>query len=93
MPTKPNGRKKEQASKTIWLLSAYKSASHASWANWLVQTFNHVNWEILELPGRHFRWRIRGNPLSWLHKLPDSKPDLVLATSMVDLATLKGNQD
>jgi glycosyltransferase involved in cell wall biosynthesis len=76
--------------KTVWLLSAYRSASHASWANWLVDTFTGINWHTLELPGRHFRWRIRGNPLSWLNKLPDEKPDLILATSMVDLATLKG---
>jgi len=45
---------------------------------------------VLELPGRHFRWRIRGNPLSWLHQLPESEPDFILATSMVDVATLKG---
>jgi len=76
--------------KTIWLLSAYRSASHAAWADWLVETFKVFNWCKLELPGRHFRWRIRGNPLSWLNKLPDEKPDLILATSMVDLATLKG---
>ncbi len=76
--------------KNIWLLSAYRSDSHAAWADWLHQTFNEFNWHILELPGRHFRWRIRGNPLSWLYSLPETRPDLILATSMVDLATLKG---
>ena len=76
--------------KTILLLSAYRSNSHATWADWLVNTFNEFEWFKLELPGRHFRWRIRGNPLSWLNKLPEKKPDLILATSMVDLATLKG---
>ncbi len=76
--------------KNIWLLSAYRSDSHASWANWLLKTFDEFNWHKLELPGRHFRWRIRGNPLSWLNKLPAEKPNLILATSMVDLATLKG---
>ncbi len=76
--------------KTIWLLSAYRSDSHASWADWLVTFFDDFRWHKLELPGRHFRWRIRGNPLSWLHQLPEEKPDLILATSMVDLATLKG---
>ncbi len=76
--------------KNIWLLSAYRSDSHAAWADWLQQTFSEVNWHILELPGRHFRWRIRGNPLSWLYCLPETRPDLILATSMVDLATLKG---
>jgi glycosyltransferase involved in cell wall biosynthesis len=76
--------------KTIWLLSAYRSDSHAYWADWLVNDFKDFQWHKVELPGRHFRWRIRGNPLSWLHKLPNNKPDLILATSMVDLATLKG---
>ncbi len=74
----------------IWLLSAYRSDSHAAWADYLVDTFTEFHWHRLELPGRHFRWRIRGNPLSWLNKLPDKIPDLILATSMVDLATLKG---
>ncbi len=76
--------------KTIWLLSAYRSESHAAWADWLTASFTQFNWQRLELPGRHFRWRIRGNPLSWLDRLPDEPPDLILATSMVDLATLKG---
>ncbi len=76
---------------TIWLLSAYRSQSHGAWADWLCETFcNDFHWHKLELPGRHFRWRIRGNPLSWLHRLPVNTPDLIIATSMVDLATLKG---
>ncbi len=73
----------------IWLLSAYRSDSHAAWADWLTSEHSHVNWHRLELSGRHFRWRIRGNPLCWLN-LPETNPDLILATSMVDLATIKG---
>ena len=73
-----------------WLLSAYRAESHAAWANWLVSTFSELDWQRFELPGRHFAWRIRGNPLSWLDALPDDAPDLVVATSMVDLSTLKG---
>ena len=74
----------------IWLLSAYRADSHAAWADWLVQTQSQFVWQRLELPGRHFAWRIRGNPLSWLDLLPDEVPDLIVATSMVDLATFKG---
>jgi len=76
--------------KAIWLLSAYRSDSHAAWADWLLDTFEQFDWSKIELPGRHFRWRIRGNPLSWLNELPDEIPDCILATSMVDLATIKG---
>lgn len=74
----------------VWLLSAYRADSHAAWADWLLATQARYLWRRLELPGRHFAWRIRGNPLSWLDSLPDELPDLIVATSMVDLATLKG---
>ncbi|MFV8834871.1 tRNA-queuosine alpha-mannosyltransferase domain-containing protein [Aquisalimonas sp. APHAB1-3] len=74
----------------IWLLSAYRADSHAAWADWLQRRVHGVHWHVRELPGRHFRWRIRGNPLSWLDELPRQTPDRILATSMVDLATLRG---
>ena len=49
---------------------------------------------IFELPGRYFRWRIRGNPLSWMAEFRDAlqqeQPQHILATSMVDIATIKG---
>lgn len=74
----------------VWLLSAYRARSHGVWADWLQRSIRDVQWRVCELPGRHFRWRIRGNPLSWLGRLPADPPELILATSMVDLATLKG---
>lgn len=74
-----------------WLLSAYRADSHAAWADWLVATFDEFRWRRFELPGRHFAWRIRGNPLSWLDALEgDELPDRIVATSMVDLATIRG---
>lgn len=76
----------------ILLLSAYRSDSHAAWVDWLRNNIEGVEWTLRELPGRHFAWRIRGNPLSWLDDIPDDPPDRILATSMVDLATLKGIQ-
>ena len=74
----------------ILLLSAYRSDSHAAWVDWLTGNIEGVEWIVRELPGRHFAWRIRGNPLSWLDDIPAKPPDRLLATSMVDLATLKG---
>lgn len=73
-----------------WLLSAYAADSHRRWADWLIASQAQFSWRRFELPGRHFRWRIRGNPLSWLDSLPARPPALIVATSMVDLATLKG---
>ena len=81
----------------ILLLSAYRSDSHAYWADWLQQEIggeHGVEWRVLELPGRYFRWRIRGNPLSWLNELTELlqhwQPNRILATSMVDVSTIRG---
>ncbi|MCH8497649.1 MAG: DUF3524 domain-containing protein [Marinobacter sp.] len=75
----------------ILLLSAYEAGSHVRWRELLVSGLPEYEWHTLTLPARYFRWRIRGNPLSWLGapELQESW-DLVIATSMVDLATLKG---
>ncbi len=73
-----------------WLLSAYRADSHAAWGDWLLSSQDQYDWQRFELPGRHFRWRIRGNPLSWLDQMPATPPDLIVATSMVDLSTIKG---
>ncbi len=75
---------------TIWLLSAYAAVSHRVWADHLIDDQPGFDWQRHELPPRRFRWRIRANPLSWLDALPSTPPDLIVATSMVDLATLRG---
>ncbi len=90
MPARTSNAASSQGQARVWLLSAYHADSHAAWTDWLTATFTEFDWQVLALPGRHFAWRIRGNPLSWLDALPAERPDLILATSMVDLATLKG---
>jgi glycosyltransferase involved in cell wall biosynthesis len=55
--------------------------------------FTDWEWQILTLPPRHFSWRMRGNPLYWSlaeREQLEGKHDLLIATSMVDLATLRG---
>lgn len=77
----------------VLLLSAYEAVSHRYWAQSLMAQLEEVSWTLLALPPRHFAWRIRGNPLSWMLKEHDTLSqqfDVVLATSMVDLATLIG---
>ncbi|MEE9413313.1 MAG: DUF3524 domain-containing protein, partial [Methylococcales bacterium] len=59
----------------------------------LVRHLNSIDWHLLCLPARHFNWRIRGNPLSWAiseQEVLSQHYDAIVATSMVDLATLKG---
>lgn len=78
----------------ILLLSAYDTDSHKSWCQGLMQHLPEFEWHYATLPGRYFSWRIRGNPLSWLWgeqaDVFSQAFDLVIATSMVDVATLRG---
>lgn len=77
----------------VLLLSAYEAVSHRYWADSLMANLSEMTWQTLCLPPRHFAWRIRGNPLSWWLKEQETLNqtyDVVLATSMVDLATLIG---
>lgn len=78
----------------VLLLSAYDTSSHNSWCRGLMQHLPDVQWTYLSLPGRYFSWRIRGNAMTWAYgperaQLEQSF-DLIIATSMVDLATLRG---
>ncbi|ALS97803.1 tRNA-queuosine alpha-mannosyltransferase domain-containing protein [Lacimicrobium alkaliphilum] len=75
----------------ILLLSAYDTGSHKHWREQLIQGLPQYQWSVLTLPPRYFRWRIRGNPVSWLNA-PELQQDwdLLIVTSMVDLASIKG---
>ncbi len=77
----------------ILLLSGYDAASHRQWREGLVRSLPEFEWRSLALPDRHFYWRVRGNPLAFAfqHREVLAEPtDLLVATSMVDLATLRG---
>jgi glycosyltransferase involved in cell wall biosynthesis len=75
----------------ILLLSAYDAGSHRRWREQLVASHPEFDWHILALPPRFFQWRIRGNALTWLQApLLQESWDLLLVTSTVDLATLRG---
>lgn len=77
----------------ILVLSAYDAASHRRWRQGLVERLDEHDWQVLSLPARHFRWRIRGNSLYWARSHRDVLErdwDVVLATSMVDLSALRG---
>jgi glycosyltransferase involved in cell wall biosynthesis len=77
----------------ILLLSAYDAMSHRMWRGRLLEMFPGHTWTQLVLPPRHFNWRIRGNSLQWAlneKDLLNQGYDLLIATSMVDLASLRG---
>jgi glycosyltransferase involved in cell wall biosynthesis len=77
----------------VLVLSAYDATSHRLWRERLAALFPEYAWTQLSLPPRHFDWRVRSNSLHWgLSDAPqlDADYDLLLATSMVDLAALRG---
>lgn len=77
----------------ILLLSAYDAESHRLWRERLRAGLPDCQFTMLVLPPRYFSWRIRGNALSWAYaerQVLSAGYDLLLATSMVDLATLRG---
>ncbi|AZZ93818.1 DUF3524 domain-containing protein [Hahella sp. KA22] len=77
----------------ILLLSAYDVDSHKRWRQGLLKAFPEHDWVSLSLPPRFFRWRIRGAPISWSLYEDEALRgayDLIVATSMADVATLRG---
>jgi len=79
------------SSPRILLLSAYDAASHKRWRTQLITALPEMSWHSLLLSPRYFSWRIRGNALSWFqHPQLRESWDLLICTSMVDLAGLRG---
>jgi len=80
--------------KNILLLSAYDAPSHNYWHKGLVEHFPEYEWNVLTLPPRYYNWRMRGNSLSWAFGADREQLyreyDLIIATSMVDLSSLRG---
>ncbi|MFT6093326.1 MAG: glycosyltransferase involved in cell wall biosynthesis, partial [Pseudohongiellaceae bacterium] len=77
----------------ILLLSAYDAISHQLWRKRLKSLFPEYEWQQLCLPPRHFTWRVRGNSLIWAttqREVLEQNYDLLIATSMVDLSSLRG---
>jgi len=78
----------------VLLLSAYDADSHKRWRRGLVSAIPDWQWTVLSLPPRYFSWRVRGNSLSWGRGEAAAtlrQPwDLVVTTSMIDLASLRG---
>ena len=79
-----------KGSPQVTLLSPYHGGSHRAWAEGLER---HCSAEItvIGLEDRHWRWRMQGAALAMagqLHGQP--RPDLLLATDMLDLAAFVG---
>lgn len=74
----------------ILLIEPYLTGSHQNWAEEYARYSAHTV-TILSLPGRFWKWRMHGGAVTLARKflvLP-TKPDLILATDMLDLATFQ----
>ena len=76
------------------IISPYHAQSHANWVKQLQRILSFIEWRVLTLSPRFFNWRVRGNPLALLYEGDNIRLfqglDLMIATSMTDLATLRG---
>ena len=72
----------------IVLIEPFYAGSHATWANGVKDNSQH-HVKILSLTGKHWKWRMHGGAISLAKQFLDLdfKPDLILATDMLDLST------
>lgn len=72
----------------IILLEPYLTGSHAAWAREYAAHSRH-RVRILGLEGRHWKWRMHGGAVTLARQFlaEGLRPDLLLATDMLDLAT------
>lgn len=79
----------------ITIISAYDALSHRLWreelGDYLTHHLSNTQVRQVVLPDRHFSWRVRGSALTLSRHPGLQQPsDLIIATSMTDLAALKG---
>lgn len=71
----------------IALLEPFFSGSHETWAReYITHSQHHIL--SLTLPGRHWKWRMHGGAVSLAeaYLTANIRPDLILATDMLDLS-------
>lgn len=75
----------------ILLVEPFLGGSHKTWAESLQKHSKH-DIQILGLPGRHWKWRMYGGAVTLARQFLENnfQPDLILATSMLDLSTFLG---
>jgi glycosyltransferase involved in cell wall biosynthesis len=74
----------------VLLLEPFWAGSHATWAEGLRRHSSHEI-RILSLPGRNWKWRMHGGAVSLARRFLETEPDpdLLLATSLLDLTTFR----
>ncbi|MBD3179138.1 MAG: DUF3524 domain-containing protein [Candidatus Latescibacteria bacterium] len=72
----------------VLIVEPFFTGSHARWAEGYAAASSH-DISLLTLPGRHWKWRMHGGAvaLAGMFRNEGYKPDLILATDMLDLTT------
>ena len=78
----------------VFLLEPFHSGSHRAWAEGLIKHTRH-DISLISHPGSFWRWRVRGSALTMAERTQEEvsqkgKPDIVLASGMIDLAAWLG---
>lgn len=72
----------------IIIIEPYLTGSHAAWAREYAEHSRH-DVAVLGLEGRHWKWRMHGGAITLARRFADAayRPDLIVATDMLDLTT------
>lgn len=72
----------------IAIISPYHGGSHEAWANGFAQHSLHEV-QLLTLAGRFWKWRMHGGAVTLARRFIEQRcrPDLILATDMLDVTT------
>lgn len=70
----------------VLLLEPFYTGSHKSWADNIVQHSKHQV-TLLTMSGHHWKWRMHGGGVTLARQFMESdlKPDVIMATDMLDL--------
>jgi glycosyltransferase involved in cell wall biosynthesis len=71
----------------IVILESYYGGSHQTWADGY-QQFSQHDVTLVTLPAQFWKWRMQGGAISFA-RLMDFKPDVILASSMIDLSIFR----
>ena len=71
----------------IALLEPYYGGSHKAWADGY-KAFSAHDVQLVTLPAQFWKWRMQGGAIS-LARMLHGKPDLILASGMLDLSTFR----
>ncbi len=76
----------------VLYIEPFEAGSHAAFTR-IVREGIDAQWTVLTLPGRHWKWRMRGTPvhLALSHRETLDQPyDVMLASAFLPLAELRG---